>query len=366
MKHKDPASVIVVGAGVIGMMSALALADRGMSVTVLERGKLGRESSWAGGGILSSLKPWNCSTPVSALIQESAQNYPDLFASLERRSSVKIERLTPGMLFLNEINLTQATHWCASHAIEHKVLTPEHLVQTFALETNSPALYLPNIQSVRNPDLLTALQRTLENLPNVNIIPNQGAIQLIQTDRRIVGAKTQYQVIESDYTLVCAGAWSGELLATLGIAISVKPVKGQMLAYQGYPHQLKTIALSQGRYMIPRKDDLILVGSTLEEVGFDKTTTGQALSELTDFATRLLPSLADRPLAKHWAGLRPYSGQGPQVGKVLGVEGLYLNTGHYRNGIASAPASAKRIAQIIANQINQNSTPTYAEPQAHL
>jgi glycine oxidase len=100
--------------------------------------------------------------------------------------------------------------------------------------------------------------------------------------------------------------------------------------------------LMDGRYVIPRNDGRILAGSTLEEAGYDKTTTAEARESLYDSALRIIPALAECPVEHHWAGLRPGSPDGiPFIGAVPGIGGLHVNAGHYRNGLVLAPASTR-------------------------
>lgn len=148
--------------------------------------------------------------------------------------------------------------------------------------------------------------------------------------------------------MLAAGAWSGELLASLGLTLPVEPVKGQMILYKCASDFLSCMVLAKGRYAIPRRDGHILIGSTLEHEGFDKTPTESALDSLKASAVELIPALADAEVVGHWAGLRPGSPEGiPYIGKVPGFEGLWLNCGHYRNGLVLAPASCQLFADLL-------------------
>ncbi len=154
--------------------------------------------------------------------------------------------------------------------------------------------------------------------------------------------------VQLDKVLITAGAWSGELLATLGLSLPVEPVKGQMILYKCEPDFLPSMVLAKGRYAIPRRDGHILVGSTLEHEGFDKTPTDVARESLQASAEELIPALARQPIVGHWAGLRPGSPDGiPFIGPVPGFEGLWLNCGHYRNGLVLAPASCRLLADLM-------------------
>lgn len=157
--------------------------------------------------------------------------------------------------------------------------------------------------------------------------------------------------IRGDKVLLAAGAWSGELLKPLGLELPVVPVKGQMILYKCAADFLPRMVLAKGRYAIPRRDGHILIGSTLEHSGFDKTPTDEAQESLRASAAELLPELADMQPVAHWAGLRPGSPEGiPYIGPVPGFDGLWLNTGHYRNGLVLAPASCRLLADLMSGR----------------
>jgi glycine oxidase len=141
------------------------------------------------------------------------------------------------------------------------------------------------------------------------------------------------------------------LLQTLGIGLPVEPVKGQMILFKCEADFLPSMVLAKGRYAIPRRDGHILVGSTLEYAGFDKTPTVDALESLKLSAIDLLPALAGATPVKHWAGLRPGSPEGiPFIGPLERHPGLWLNCGHYRNGLVLAPASCQLLTDLLVGR----------------
>ena len=157
--------------------------------------------------------------------------------------------------------------------------------------------------------------------------------------------------IKADKVLIAGGAWSSNLLKNINISLDVAPVKGQMILFKTLPGSIKRIVLSQDRYVIPRKDGRVLVGSTLEHTGFEKSITIEAYNDLRSEAARIIPLLADMEVEHHWAGLRPGSTNGiPYICAISEVEGLYVNTGHFRNGVVLGPASARLMADIILSR----------------
>ena len=153
--------------------------------------------------------------------------------------------------------------------------------------------------------------------------------------------------VSAGRVIVCGGAWTGRLLAQAGVWLPVRPIKGQMMLFRtpltsGCRQLLERVVLADGRYLIPRADGRVLVGSTLEEADFDKTPTAAARASLHASAVAMLPVLAACEVEHHWAGLRPGSPDGvPFIGAVPGIRGLFINAGHYRNGLVLAPAATR-------------------------
>jgi glycine oxidase len=208
-------------------------------------------------------------------------------------------------------------------------------------------LWLPEIAQVRNPRLVRALRQSLEKL-GVEIREGVEATGLLIRNQTVTGVVTRMGPLAADRVVVAGGAWSGQILAEIDVRWSVEPVRGQMLLFQGQPGLLSKIVTWQGHYLIPRRDGHILAGSTVEYVGFDKSTTEEALKELRDVAHTLVPALRPLPVAHQWAGLRPGSPEGiPYIGGHPTLKGLYVNAGHFRNGFVTGPASAHLLADIL-------------------
>jgi glycine oxidase len=203
-------------------------------------------------------------------------------------------------------------------------------------------------------------------MPNVTVHEQAAVSGFVRDGERVVGVQTAQGEVRAERVVLTAGAWSGELLATLGLELPVEPVKGQMILFKCAADFLPSMVLAKGRYAIPRKDGHILVGSTLEHCGFDKTPTDEALASLKASAIELLPALADAEVVGHWAGLRPGSPDGvPFIGPVPGHEGLWLNCGHYRNGLVLAPASCQLLSNLMLCQAPIIDPAPYA-PQGRL
>lgn len=346
-------TTIIIGGGIIGMLSSYQLARAGQDVLLLEAGATGTEASWAGGGIVSPLYPWRYSEAITALAHWSQDFYPQLGESLLAQTGIDPEVYQTGLYWLDLHDEAEALAWAEQH---NRPLARVPMDEVRAAvpslgEGFSRAVYMQGVANVRNPRLLQALRAALQQMDNVQVLENHKVEGFVRAGGRIVGVQTAQGELHADQVVVAAGAWSGDLLATLGLELPVKPMKGQMILFKCSEDFLPSMVLAKRRYAIPRKDGHILVGSTLEDVGFDKTPTEDALQSLRKTAIELLPALADAEVVKHWAGLRPGSPDGvPFIGPVAGFEGLWLNCGHFRNGLVLAPASCQLLADLMLGQ----------------
>ncbi len=146
----------------------------------------------------------------------------------------------------------------------------------------------------------------------------------------------------ADRFILTSGAWSFELLKENALKLNIKPMRGQILLYE-YP--LEHMIYREGFYLVPRSDGLLLAGSTLEDVGFDQSTTESAREAMAAKAEAILPGLKGKPILKHWSGLRPGTPENlPAICEHPTIKNLYLNTGHFRYGLTMAPCSAAMVA----------------------
>lgn len=344
---------IIIGGGLIGMMTARALHREGMDVLILERGELARESTWAGGGILSPLYPWRYSDAINRLAGYSHQHYPAFAESLQQESGVDPEYRRSGLLILDPREQAAGMEWGQKWHIPVESRNRDDLRQ---LEPGlafpaGKSLYFPTIGQLRNPRLGKALAAAMNNL-GIRYRTHTEVSGYLQHQCRITGVRTTGgDTIHADRVVVAGGAWSASLFPQGVQAPHVEPVKGQMMIYRAEPHLLKAIVLHEGRYLIPRKDGRILIGSTLEYTGFDKTTTEEACQSLHRAAIQILPALENYAIEYHWAGLRPGTEKGiPYIGEHPEINGLYLNTGHFRNGVILGLASVELLKNVLMCQ----------------
>lgn len=324
------------------MMTALQLADAGQNITLVERGICGKEASWAGGGIVSPLYPWRYDAAISQLSRWSEGVYPSLALRLLEETGIDPEYRQKGLLYLNVDDADEALRWARQlgKPLERVGADFVHAKEPGVAMAGDSALWMPTLGSVRNPRLAKALKARLAAMPQVTLREQCEVSGFIQKYGQVEGVVSSQGPLMAGRIVVCGGAWAAQLLAQLDVHLPVRPVKGQMIAYQAPKGLVQRVVLKDGRYIIPRADGLLLVGSTLEEAGFDKTTDETALASLKQSAEAILPALASCPVANQWAGLRPGSPQGiPFIGAVQEWPNVFVNAGHYRNGLVLAPAS---------------------------
>ncbi len=336
----------------MGMLQARELAIKGMDVVLLEKGICGHEASWAGGGIVSPLYPWRYSAPVTALATWSQAYYPNLVQCLEAESDIDPELTRHGLLMLSVDDQEQALVWSESNAAWLEKIDADKIYQLepHLREGLNSGLWMPHVASVRNPRLLRSLRAWLDRHPGVEIIEGCQVLGLSSMNSNIAGIETcSHGTLVADNYILCAGAWSSEVCGDDNI--KVEPVKGQMLVFSATPGLVNRVVLSNGKYVIPRRDGLVVAGSTLEYCGFDRLTSEQARDELSDMAIDLFPELASCQITHHWAGLRPGTKEGiPYIGQHPQFENVYINTGHFRNGLVLAPASVHVLSSILTGE----------------
>lgn len=328
--------ILIVGSGIIGLYTAYALLESANKITLIDKNLPGQESTWAAGGILSPLLPWEYDTKIFELTKQANQHYSALAETLLNFTGIDTEFWRCGLSLLDENEYPTAKTWCDQNDFE---IRTDH----------KNRMYLPSIAQIRSPRVVKALTKYLQS-KGVQFISNCTLLNIKQVKQRITAVQTSQGELKTEVLVCAAGAWSQNILRSneLDLNFEVFPVQGQMIAFDGSSIQLDTVLYSQGHYLIPRQDGLILAGSTLENIGFDKSITDAARQELLHRSINMLPELQTCPIVHQWSGLRPGTKNNlPIVGQHENIHGLYFNCGHHRYGITMAPACANLLVEQI-------------------
>ena len=332
--------VIIIGGGIIGLSLSLELRKNGASVLVIERGEPGREASYAAGGMLADC---TLETPgaLQSLATASARMYPGFVHELQVESGVFVDLRDQGAIIFPP----------PEHVFERRGFTlgkvlpaPLAELEPALAEPTRPAFYLKE-RSV-DPRALTAAALAAAKRRGVDFSSGDEVTAVNQSDGRVSGVATKKTSFLSAKVINCAGAWSG-LIAPL--AFPIRPVKGQMLCLVA-PRRalLKHVIRSPEIYLIPRSDGRIIVGTTVEEAGFDKRTDVNTIQHLHRAAIAMVPELRNAKILEDWAGLRPGTPDSLPILGATRTPGYYLATGHFRDGILLAPITAQVMVQVIA------------------
>ena len=341
--------VAVVGAGVIGLTSALRLAEAGLRPLVIERGDPGREASWAAAGILGAQSESQGAGPFFELCLRSRALYGELAGHLLDRTGIDVGYQRCGVLHLAHDDdraavLREVHAWQVARGLRSELLeqVPGHPRARLGV-------FMPDDGQVDTRALLEALRSAV--VSRGAQILRARVVRVVHEDGRLAAVETESQSIPTGLCVVAAGAWSS---AVEGANVhGVHPVKGQMIAYAPPPVPWKSVVYAGKGYAVPRKNGPLLVGATQEEAGFDKSTTAEGLAALRAIAATLSDDLALATPSDQWAGLRPATADGlPIIG--FSARSVIAATGHYRNGILLAPATAEAVVDLVAGRPRQD------------
>jgi glycine oxidase len=355
------AEVVIIGGGVIGLTIARALAQRGIrELMLIERGRLGTEASWAAGGILAPQVEVDHLDEFFQLACASRDLYPAFAESLKEETGVDVELDTTGTLCLgftekDEAELGRRYEWQQAEGLEVEWLTGDEARRAepcVSAEVRC-AVRFPRDFQIENRRLLDALVRANDELGMQ--LQTGSVVHAIRIKHdRVCGVETSNGFVEAPMVVVAAGAWASIIKSPDAKlpAITIEPVRGQMLCFEAHPQIARHVIYSSRGYLVPRRDGRVLAGSTAEHVGFDKRITVEGIAAIKSMAFEIAPGIAALPMIDSWAGFRPRAKDGlPVLGSCKEIAGLLYATGHYRNGILLAPITGKVIADAMVDGV---------------
>ena len=352
---------LIIGGGVIGLSIARELKRRGVhKVTILERGRVGREASWAAAGILAPQVEADADDDFFRLCFESNRMYPDLAGELFDETGIDIELSRHGTLYLafdaedeKEFDHRFAWQTAAGLNVERLDRSQVKALEPDVSDSVLAGLYFPDDGQVENRKLVTALAASAKR-SGVDIREDVTVKSVLSDQGKIVGVETMQGIVPSDHVIITTGAWASHIeLGGAVLPVEVKPIRGQMICYRPHEVTVGHVVYSRRGYLVPRADGRLLAGATADDVGFDSGVTAEGLRTLRDVAVEIAPGLHSCEVADHWAGLRPYSvGGSPFIGQVKDVKGLFAAIGHFRNGILLTPITARIIADAVLGADN--------------
>jgi len=334
--------VIIVGGGIIGISLARELRKHDAKVLVVERGEPGHEASSAAAGMLVDAAEETLPA-LQPLATASAKMYPEFARELQDESGIDVDLRDDGTIVFphrGETDSGQTGERLDSSDLAR--LEPE------LADIELPAFFLKE-RSV-DPRALTRTTLKAAKHRGVDFATGTTVTDLLLSDGRVAGVSTAKSHYNAPVVVNCAGAWAGAISSH---RFPTRPLKGQMLAVVGGP-KLRYVVRTPDAYLVPRTDGRILIGSTVEDVGYDKRVDASTIQRLYRAAIRLVPVLAQARVLEDWAGLRPGTPDGLPILGATGTPGYFVAAGHFRDGILLTPVTAHLMAQVITG-----ATPDY-------
>ncbi len=346
--------VAVVGGGVMGCATALVLAGRGAEVVVLERAVPGAEASSAAAGILGAQVELHGEAKDAPLFLRAREAWVGWARALGELSGVDVGHRLSGVLRVarstSEMReVEQEVAWQIGLGMRASLLDAKaaHDVEPELAPDVAAAAYFPDDAQVDPPALLRALIVALARAPRVNVKAGATVESLLVEHDHCVGVRMSDGDLLADATVLAAGSWSSLVPGVPAGVPAVRPVRGQMVLLEERPPRVRTIVFGGAGYVVPRGDGRVLCGSTMEHAGFRKEVTASGVHEILDRALACVPSLGTAQVSAMWSNFRPYvPGQGALIG-ASSLPGLFLATGHHRNGILLSKVTADAVARSI-------------------
>jgi glycine oxidase len=346
--------VVIIGGGVAGLGIGWRLAQQRIETVVLERGQPGRGATWASAGMIAAPHVAAGTEDSEALLaDEGARLWPSFAAEIEQASRRTIAyAINGGLAVARTPEEEDQFHSMA------ELGTGEFLFRDAAC-AKEPRLAPDTVAALWHPKQAKVDNRALGRALASAFIRAGGHLQLNEAAVRfefrgdaVAGVRTPFALHTADAYVLAAGAWSAQIEGLPPEARPpVVPAKGEMLALEP-PHDetLPVPSIGGGEIYLVSQRERLLIGATVERVGFDSSLTEESSEWLLNQAVALMPCLRDWPIAEHWAGLRPGSPDDlPIVGETV-VPGLFVASGQYRNGVLYGPAIADAVTLMVTGK----------------
>lgn len=356
---------IIIGGGVNGGAIAYNLVKRGLKVLVLEKGRLAGEASGAAAGMLGAQAEMDGTGLLYPLAKASRAMFPELSDELRAVGGIDIEFINEGMLKVALNNQEQEDYQRTVRAQQQLgeqtawLSSKEARLREPALaDTVMGAMYLEKDGQVEAPQLTLSFLKAAEAL-GADIKDQVDVYSFRYSNKKITGVSTSEGDFLSARVVVACGAWSGKLLSQTGLQLQAYPVKGECFSVRTKHPLVTSTIFSDGCYLVPKKGERTIVGATVNPNTFDRQVTVEGISILMERAKKLVPSIADAEWEGAWSGIRPQTGDGlPYLGEHPVYEGLFIATGHFRNGILLSPITGEVMADLVEGKIPRvNLTP---------
>ena len=345
---------IVVGGGVIGGAIAYNLAKRGGKVLLLEKDRLASKSSGAAAGMLGAQSEMDGDGPLFQLARKSRAMFPKIAEEIKETSGIDIGLINKGML---KVALTEQEQqeYKRIMAIQNQSGEQADWFTGEELRRKEPALSdaIKGAMYIEKDGQVEADQLTLGFLKSAAasgvVIKEYVEVYDFQLSKgKVEGVVTNQGIFTSENVIVAGGAWSQKLLLETGLQLDTYPVKGECFSVVTHRQMLSTTIFSHGCYLVPKKGGRIVVGATVMPRTFNQKVSLNGISILLEQAKNLMPSIVEAEWERAWAGIRPQTIDGlPYLGEHPAYKGLYIATGHFRNGILLSPITGVVIADLI-------------------
>jgi glycine oxidase len=340
---------------VIGCAAAFELAKAGCAVTLFERATPGAEASGAAAGMLAPLGD-DTGTHFTELTIASWRLYPDVAEELRARTGIDVEYVRRGTIYplfsaddVRHAEKRAGLSRAAEFGIEAWDATETREREPALSPRVRGAMFVRGDHWVNNQRLVVAYAQAAVTA-GVHLRTGAAVSRVVVEDGHARGVMAEGERWDADVVLLAAGAWTGALAASFGSRLPVEPKRGQMLALAHVPPLIAHCIHGDDVYLVPRPSGELLVGATVERVGFQGAVTARGLASLLTAAIELVPALGDLSIARTWYGFRPWAPDSlPILGPWPRIAGLFVATGHYRNGIMLAPITAKLLCEWIVD-----------------